>query len=222
MPTLLSILLWPILIIFIWKELLGIDKVVTPLKGYLKKKRAILRFKREVHGINCNKSISLQELASLHESFFDFLEGRVTRFAWPDDLVKCIREFWAEGLPPSEYFERRFAKIRSQQECSQAETTEKVFFKIAEPEWYIGMTDEFSKNIRNIDRKIQGRILEAINDIIKDPTSLRGDTVKPLTGNLNGFWRYRIGDFRLVYQPNKQSRLILLHTFASRGDIYNG
>jgi hypothetical protein len=49
-----------------------------------------------------------------------------------------------------------------------------------------------------IDRKLQGRILEALVEITKNPTEVRGDTVKPLTGDLKGFWRYRVGDYRIA------------------------
>jgi hypothetical protein len=40
------------------------------------------------------------------------------------------------------------------------------------------MTSGFSKDINKIDRKLQGRILEALNEITQNPVSLRGDTVK--------------------------------------------
>ena len=69
------------------------------------------------------------------------------------------------------------------------------------PPWFIGMSSSFSKDINKIDRKLQGRILEALNEITQNPVSLRGDTVKPLSGELEGCWRYRIGDYRLIYSP---------------------
>jgi len=73
--------------------------------------------------------------------------------------------------------------------------------------------------VDSIDRKLQGRILEAISDIATAPVTTRGDTVKALSGEMSGFWRYRIGDFRLVYYPDETTRTITLYDFASRGSV---
>ncbi len=51
---------------------------------------------------------------------------------------------------------------------------------------YIAMSDECIKTIRAIDRKLQGRILEAISYLSRKRTEPKGDTVKPLTGDLKG------------------------------------
>ena len=86
--------------------------------------------------------------------------------------------------------------------------------------WYVALTDEFIKAIRSIDRKLQGRILEAISYLSQTPMSPQGDTIKPLTGDLKGLWRYRLGDYRLVYRPDADTRSVALITFTSRGEAY--
>ena len=88
------------------------------------------------------------------------------------------------------------------------------------PPWYVGLSKSFRKDITGIDRKLQGRILEALSDIASNPTTPRGDTIKPLQTDLNGCWRYRIGDYRLVYFPDASSGDITLLTFAARGAVY--
>ena len=90
----------------------------------------------------------------------------------------------------------------------------------SELDWYLGMSDEFTKAIRGIDRKLQGRILEAISYISRSPTSPKGNTVKPLTADLKGLWRYRIGDYRLVYYPDNEGKRVVLVAFASRSGVY--
>ncbi len=87
--------------------------------------------------------------------------------------------------------------------------------------WYLNITDEFKKTTNHLDRKIQGRIFEAITWVCSNPLSVKGDTAKPLTGTLKGLWRYRIGDFRLVYRPNNNEKCIDLITFAGRGGVYD-
>jgi len=91
------------------------------------------------------------------------------------------------------------------------------------PPWRIGFTHQFRKEASQLDRKLQGRIFEAIQElsVIKYPLQVTGDTFKPLTGNLKGFWRYRLGDFRLVVKPVPEQSEIDLITFAARGGVYD-
>jgi mRNA-degrading endonuclease RelE of RelBE toxin-antitoxin system len=89
------------------------------------------------------------------------------------------------------------------------------------PPWYLGLSKSFKEAVAGIDRKLQGRILEAISDIVSDPMTPRGDTIKPLRADLDGCWRYRIGDYRLVYSPDASTGDITLLTFAARGSIYD-
>ena len=88
------------------------------------------------------------------------------------------------------------------------------------PPWFVGFAKTFKDDLRSTDRKLQGRILDALSKIVDAPMQLIGDTEKPLTGDLAGFWRYRIGDFRLVYYPDPKSGNITLYHFSSRGDVY--
>jgi hypothetical protein len=60
--------------------------------------------------------------------------------------------------------------------------TERRYYSLAAPDWFLGMTDEFRKGISAVDRKLQGRIPEALSYITKTPVSPKGDTVKPLSG----------------------------------------
>lgn len=88
------------------------------------------------------------------------------------------------------------------------------------PSWLISISNQFAKDIQNIDRKLQRRILIVIGIIYKDPTRAKGDIVKPLGSDFKGLWRYRIGDYRLVYHIDSESKHIILIAFASRGKKY--
>ncbi|MBE3061911.1 MAG: type II toxin-antitoxin system RelE/ParE family toxin, partial [Cutibacterium acnes] len=43
---------------------------------------------------------------------------------------------------------------------------------------------------------------------------------KPLTGDLSGLWRYRIGDYRLICTLNDDRLIILALSIGHRRDIY--
>jgi addiction module RelE/StbE family toxin len=87
-------------------------------------------------------------------------------------------------------------------------------------EWGFHMTKDFRKCVKDLDKNLRGRVLDAIAEICIKPMELRGDTVKPLTGELNGFWRYRLGDYRLIYHPDAKAHRIDLVTIGGRGDVY--
>lgn len=89
------------------------------------------------------------------------------------------------------------------------------------PPWHFAFTKAFQKSIDGLDAKLMGRILGAISKITNAPTDRVGNTVKPLVGDLEGFWRYRIGDYRLIYFPDLNTGNISIHEFSARGDIYD-
>jgi mRNA interferase RelE/StbE len=86
--------------------------------------------------------------------------------------------------------------------------------------WLLSFSADFLKAIASIDKNQQARVLKAIAEISEEPEKRHGDTVKPLVGKLKGWWRYRIGDFRLVYEPMSVKKIVVLHDFASRGGVY--
>jgi mRNA-degrading endonuclease RelE of RelBE toxin-antitoxin system len=65
--------------------------------------------------------------------------------------------------------------------------------------------------------------LEAIVEVtgLHFPFRYLGDTFKPLHGDLDGLWRYRVGDWRLVIKPKVGAAEIELVTFAARGSVYD-
>jgi mRNA-degrading endonuclease RelE of RelBE toxin-antitoxin system len=89
------------------------------------------------------------------------------------------------------------------------------------PPWYVAFTKTFQKSIDGLDSHLKGRILNAITKITDAPTDRVGDTVKPLTRELEGYWRYRIGDYRLLYFPDLDTGSITIQEFSNRGDIYD-
>jgi mRNA-degrading endonuclease RelE of RelBE toxin-antitoxin system len=90
----------------------------------------------------------------------------------------------------------------------------------AEYQWAVAWTDEFESQTSRLDRKLKGRILDAIGDIAKEPMTPRGDTIMPLTGRWAGNWRYRTGNFRLIYFPDKTRKTIKLVTIEPREKAY--
>jgi len=93
-------------------------------------------------------------------------------------------------------------------------------FQSAE-DWKTMFTKTFKKEVGSLDKKLQGRVMEAVLEIAEEPTKLVGDTKKPLVGDLEGQWRYRVGDYRVVYRPEISGFLIIFLRCSSRGDVYH-
>lgn len=98
-----------------------------------------------------------------------------------------------------------------------------LYIREGPPPWRIGFTSQFRKDVGELDRKLQGRILEALQEVsgYAPPFRAKGDTFKPLKGDLLGYWRYRIGDFRLVIKPIVAESEIDVITFSARGAVYD-
>lgn len=87
-------------------------------------------------------------------------------------------------------------------------------------EWTFSMSSRFSKATRELDRSLKGKVLDAIQEIASSPLSARGDTVERLTGNLSGLWRYRVGDYRILYRVDQLARLVVLISCEHRSSVY--
>ena len=88
------------------------------------------------------------------------------------------------------------------------------------PPWYIGFTEGFKKQLDGMDRRLLGRVFEKIAELTENPTQASGDTIKPLTGEMKGFWRIRFGDHRLIYFPDQEHGNISLYSLSPRGSAY--
>jgi mRNA-degrading endonuclease RelE of RelBE toxin-antitoxin system len=87
-------------------------------------------------------------------------------------------------------------------------------------QWLFGCSDDFQKNVLKYDAKLRGRVLTCIMKILNAPITPFGDTIKPLEGDKKGLWRYREGDYRILYLPDKSNLRIFFINIESRGEIY--
>ena len=78
--------------------------------------------------------------------------------------------------------------------------------------------DSVEKDFEKLDKPAIKRILDKIeNYLAKDPKGLG----KMLSGQFKGFWRYRVGDFRVIYKVAEKEILILVARVGHRKNIYD-
>jgi mRNA interferase RelE/StbE len=69
-----------------------------------------------------------------------------------------------------------------------------------------------------VDPPLARRINRCFDNLARDPH--RHPNIKRLTGVLSGRWRYRVGDWRVVYRVEEGSREVVVLVIAHRGSVY--
>lgn len=84
--------------------------------------------------------------------------------------------------------------------------------------YQVRFTNKSKKQLSKIEPIIQRRIKKWVMDILQggDPRS-QG---KALRGNLSQFWRYRIGDYRLICEIEDQIVTITVISIGHRREVY--
>lgn len=83
----------------------------------------------------------------------------------------------------------------------------------------ISFSDKAEKQFLKLDKPIQKQIQTFILKLkdLENPRS-RG---KALVGNLLGFWRYRVGDYRLLCKIVDEELLIVVVEVGHRKEVYD-
>lgn len=85
--------------------------------------------------------------------------------------------------------------------------------------WKINYTDQARQQLRKLDRQSARRILDYMDRriaVLDDPRSAG----KALTGNLGAFWRYRVGDFRVICDIRDGAMCVLVVRVGNRREVY--
>lgn len=76
---------------------------------------------------------------------------------------------------------------------------------------------EALEDLKRLDKPVRQKIFERIEIYLaKDPIGLG----KPLRQNLFGMFRYRYGDYRIIYIVDIQNRLLTILEVGHRKEIY--
>ena len=85
--------------------------------------------------------------------------------------------------------------------------------------WTVEVSSFAEKQLRKLDRPIQKRLIDWLEDRIeacKNPRHFG----EPLQGELAGLWRYRIGDYRIICEIQDQQLVVLALAVGHRREIY--
>ena len=91
---------------------------------------------------------------------------------------------------------------------------------VAGPPWRFACTKGFHKDMRRRMNEFT-RVSQATVTICHDPTPRETKLIEPLV-RYPDTWRYRLGDYRIVYRLDKRERRVVFERFGPRGDVYKG
>jgi mRNA interferase RelE/StbE len=86
--------------------------------------------------------------------------------------------------------------------------------------WQIKVTDTAEKQLGKLDRPVAQRIRTFLRERVApldDPRSI-GDALKG--SELGEFWKYRVGDWRLICEIQDQQILITVLSLGNRREVY--
>ncbi|EPQ5150896.1 TPA: type II toxin-antitoxin system RelE/ParE family toxin [Escherichia coli] len=86
--------------------------------------------------------------------------------------------------------------------------------------WTINYSERAVKALRKMDKQNARRILDFMElriAVLPDPRQ----SGKPLKGELGAFWRYRVGDYRILCEIRDDELVILAATIGHRREVYD-
>lgn len=84
--------------------------------------------------------------------------------------------------------------------------------------WRLEYRSDAEKAIERLDKRARLRVLSALERLALDPRA--ASNVKALVGTLGGWYRLRVGDYRVVYELIDGRLVVLVIEVAHRKDVY--
>ena len=86
--------------------------------------------------------------------------------------------------------------------------------------WIINYTESASKQLKKLDKQVALRILDYMDQrvaTLDDPRSLGKNLAGPKIGE---YWRYRVGDIRIICNIADQQMCVLVIEIGNRKEVY--
>ena len=78
-----------------------------------------------------------------------------------------------------------------------------------------GNAEKFLAGIQKKNKRLFNGIIRALDMISENPFC-----AKPLVGNLSGYFSYRVGDYRILFEIEKKDLLVYVEKIEHRASVY--
>lgn len=84
-------------------------------------------------------------------------------------------------------------------------------------QWRFDITANGNDDLEKLDRQVQKRVVEKLKWLVKNFDYL---TPIPLEEPLRGFFKLRVGDWRVIYDFDGNANLITIYSIDNRDTVY--
>ncbi|MBP7686365.1 MAG: type II toxin-antitoxin system RelE/ParE family toxin [Thermoflexales bacterium] len=81
----------------------------------------------------------------------------------------------------------------------------------------VRVLDAAVDDLSRLDKLVGRRIVTRLNWLAANLASLRPEA---LTGDLTGLYKFRVGDYRILYELLEDERTIVVHQIGHRREVY--
>jgi mRNA interferase RelE/StbE len=81
---------------------------------------------------------------------------------------------------------------------------------------------EYAKGVLKDLKKLPKEVREQALEVVEKILAAEPHAGKPLTGPYKGLWKYRIGDYRIIYSIERDRLVIFVLRIRHRKDVYQG
>ncbi len=86
--------------------------------------------------------------------------------------------------------------------------------------WKVEVKPTAEKYYLKLDKKMRKRVKKSLLELEKSKNPVSHPKVRPLTGKLQGDYRLRVGDWRILFTPDKDAKMLYVFAILPRGDAY--
>lgn len=83
--------------------------------------------------------------------------------------------------------------------------------------YHIRILQSATRELERLDKPIARRIAERINWLAANLDDIRPE---PYKGDLAGLYKFRVGDYRVIYEILYDEKVIVIHQVGHRSEIY--
>jgi len=83
--------------------------------------------------------------------------------------------------------------------------------------YHLRILPSATRELERLDKPVARRIAERINWLAANLDDIR---LEPYKGDLAGLYKFRIGDYRVIYQILHDEQTIVIHQIGHRSEIY--
>ena len=86
--------------------------------------------------------------------------------------------------------------------------------------WKIEVKPTAEKQYLKLTKSTRAQIKKSLKELEQEENPLFHRNVKALTGQLHGDYRLRVGDWRLLFTPDRENKVIHVYAILPRGSAY--